>query len=193
MIWLRRLSWLMTAAAAGLLLWTGFGVITQLHNYSVQEQVWNQGHSGGLQKAAAVLAFKHPTLSPGQQIAKMEIPAIGYTAILLEGNNDQVLANGPGHYIGSAYPGEPDTMIVSEHNTFILGLPELKKGDQVIFSDEDGRFVYEIDGSRIVDPGYRGGFGLAGKPTLEISSCWPIWAGAFATQRLVMLGHLVTP
>lgn len=191
MRWLRRLSWAMTAVAAALLIWTGFGIVSTLHNQEVEAQQWDQRTFGSFIPAGSVLAFRHPQQALGSQVAKMEIPSQNYVAILLEGTNDNVLANGPGHYVGSAYPGEPDTLMVAGHNTFMLGLPNLKRGDLVIFTDPDGRFVYQIDSSRVIDPSDRGAMAMTGKPTLAISTCWPIWAGAFATQRLVIYGHLV--
>lgn len=192
MRWLRRLSWIMTAAAAGLLLWVGVGILSTLHNQMVEAQKWDQRNFGTVVPVGGILPFSHPAFSQGAQVAKMDIPAINYSAIVLEGTSDHVLANGPGHYTGTAYPGEPNTMIISGHNTFMLSLPELKRGDQVIFTDPDGRFTYEIDSSRIVDPSDLKAVGLNGKPSLELTTCWPIWAGAFATQRLVFYGHLVT-
>ena len=192
MIWLRRLSWLMTVAAAGLLIWVGIGIGSTLHNQMVEAQQWDQATYKAVVPVGGVLPFAHPPFAPGAQVAKMDIPAIGYSAIVLEGTNDHVLANGPGHFIGTAYPGEPATMIVSGHNTFMLSLPELKKGDQVIFTDPDGRFVYVLDGSKIVDPSKRLDIGPPGQADLDLTTCWPIWAGAFATQRLVIFGHLVT-
>lgn len=191
MQWLRRLSWIMTAAAAALLIWVGVGIGSTLHNQMVEAQQWDQRTFSAVVPAGTVLPFRHPPFAPGAQIAKMDIPAISYSAVVLEGTSDHVLANGPGHFIGTAYPGEPDTMIVSGHNTFMLSLPNLKKGDQVIFTDPDGRFVYVLDGSKIVDPSNHLALGLSGKPTLALTTCWPIWAGAFATQRLVIYGHLV--
>src|SRR5438105_8768373 len=145
MAWLRRLSWGMTAVAALLLVWVGYGVLSTLHNQVVEAQQWDQQHLNSLVPAGTVLPFMHPPFAPGAQVAKMEIPSIGYSAILLEGTSDHVLANGPGHFIGTAYPGEPATMVISGHNTFMLGLPGVKRGDQVIFTDPDGRFVYLVD------------------------------------------------
>lgn len=192
MRWLRRLSWIMTAAAAALLIWTGFGVVTTLHNQDVETQKWDQAHGNTVVPVGNVLAFRHPPFSPGAQIAKLQIPAMSYQAIMLEGTSDKVLANGPGHMTGSSYPGEEGTLIVSGHNTFMLGLPSLKKGDQVVFTDPDGQFVYVVDGSKIIDPSQRLSLTTSGPATLEMTTCWPIWAGAFATQRLVIYGHLVT-
>ena len=192
MQWLRRLSWFMTAAAAALLLWVGFGIVSALHAQQVEAQKWDQQTFGKVVPVGGLLPFSHPRLALGSQLAKMDIPSIQYSAIVLEGNNEDVLANGPGHALGSAYPGEPDTVIVSGHNTFMLSLPSLKKGDQVIFTDADGRFIYEVDGSKVVSPSYKPASGLAGKPSLALTTCWPIWAGALATQRLVIYGHLVT-
>ena len=192
MRWLRRLSWIMTAAAAALLIWTGFGVVSTLHNQDVETQKWNLAHASMVVPVGNLLAFRHPPFSQGAQIAKLDIPAMSYQAIMLEGTSDHVLANGPGHMTGSSYPGESGTVIVSGHNTFMLGLPSLKKGDQVVFTDPDGQFVYVVDGSKIIDPSQRLTLTSSGPPTLEMTTCWPIWAGAFATQRLVIFGHLLT-
>ena len=192
MRWLRRLSWIMTAAAAALLIWAGFGVVSTLHNQDIQTQKWDQAHAGTVVRVGNVLAFRHPTFSQGAQIAKLEIPAMNYVAIMLEGTSDNVLANGPGHMTGSSYPGEAGTLIVSGHNTFMLGLPSLKKGDQVIFTDPDGQFIYVVDGSKITSSSTRLALETGGQPNLEMTTCWPIWAGAFATERLVIYGRLVT-
>jgi LPXTG-site transpeptidase (sortase) family protein len=192
MRWLRRLSWVMTAAAAALLIWTGIGVLATLHNQDVETQKWNQAHANTVVPVGNVLAFRHPPFSQGAQVAKLEIPAMSYVAIMLEGTSDRVLANGPGHMTGSSYPGEAGTMIVSGHNTFMLGLPSLKKGDQVVFTDPDGQFVYVVDGTKIINPSDRLALTTTGRPTLEMTTCWPIWAGALATQRLVIFGHLAT-
>src|SRR5437660_12735731 len=135
MRWLRRLSWTMTAAAAALLIWTGFGVVSTLHNQDVQTQIWDHAHTSTVVPVGNVLAFRHPPFHQGAQVARLQIPAMDYAAIMLEGSSDQVLANGPGHMTGSSYPGETGPMIVSGHNTFMLGLPSLKKGDQVVFTD----------------------------------------------------------
>src|SRR5215472_11061662 len=188
MVWLRRLSWLMTAAAAGLLVWVGVGIGSTLHNQMVEAQKWDQANYLSVVATGTVLPFSHPPFAPGAQVAKMDIPSLNYSAIVLEGTSEAVLANGPGHFIGTAYPGEPATMIVSGHNTFMLSLPNLKKGAQVIFTDPDGRFVYVIDGSKIIDPSQRLALGPTGQPLLDLTTCWPIWAGAFATQRLVIFG-----
>ena len=193
MRWLRRLSWTMTAVAAALLVWTGFGVVSTLHNQDVQTAIWNHAHSTNpFVPAGGVLPFSHPTLAQGAQVAKLDIPAMSYAAILLEGTSDNVLANGPGHMTGSVYPGEQGTMIISGHNTFMLGLASLKRGDQVIFSDFDGRFVYVVDGTRVTDSKQLLAITHSGTPKLQITTCWPIWAGAFATQRLLIDAHIVT-
>jgi len=192
MRWLRRLSWVMTAAAAALLIWTGFGVASTLHNQQVETSKWDQAHANTVVPVGSVLAFRHPQLAAGAQIAKLQIPAMNYEAILLEGTSDRVLANGPGHMTGSSYPGETGSLIISGHNTFMLGLPSLKKGDQVVFTDTDGQFVYVVDGSKVINPSDRLTLTSTGQPTLEMTTCWPIWAGAFATQRLVIYGHLAT-
>lgn len=59
----------------------------------------------------------HFDLAEGHGIAKMYIPALGadYHFTIIEGTSLDDLAIGPGHYIGTALPGQPGDFAVAGH------------------------------------------------------------------------------
>ncbi len=59
----------------------------------------------------------HYDLADGKGIAKLYIPAFGqdYVFTVIEGTNPNDLAIGPGHYVGTALPGEPGNFAVAGH------------------------------------------------------------------------------
>lgn len=56
-------------------------------------------------------------LQPGDGFAKMYIPTFGpdFHFTIVEGTTEQALEIGPGHYAGTAYPGEPGNFAVAGH------------------------------------------------------------------------------
>jgi sortase A len=56
-------------------------------------------------------------LQEGDGFAKMYIPAFGadYQFTIVEGTTDKSLEVGPGHYLDTAYPGEPGNFAVAGH------------------------------------------------------------------------------
>lgn len=118
----------------------------------------------------------------------MTIPAIGYQAAVLEGVGDAQLVRGPGHYPDSAWPGQPGNVGVAAHNVYWLSFNRLRAGDQVVIQTKLARYVYKITGSKVVSPDDRSILVQGGtEHGLILTTCYPLWAGAYAKQRLVFL------
>ena len=115
----------------------------------------------------------------------MSVPAIGYKATVLEGVGNNVLMHGPGHYPTSAWPGERGNVAIAAHNVYWLGFSRLKAGNQVEIQTRRGLYVYEITGSKVIDPSDTSVLAPTQENRLTMTTCWPLWAGAYATQRLV--------
>ena len=79
---------------------------------------------------------------------RLQIPAIEVDSPLLEGIRIDTLDYGPGHWPGSAMPGQLGNVVVAghrtSHNADFRRLDELKPGDQVIF-DLDAAEGFERD------------------------------------------------
>ena len=86
----------------------------------------------------------------------IEIPKIGVSASMFEGVSLTVLDHGPGHWPGSAQPGHVGNVVVAGHRTShskpFRNIDQLVPGDQVIFVNSEGRFVYAVTSTEVVDP-----------------------------------------
>jgi len=117
---------------------------------------------------------------------RLRVPSLGYRAAVREGVTDQVLFGGPGHYPGTAWPGQPGTVGVAAHNVYWLRFDQLRTGDELIVDTRYGTFHYHVTAMRVVDPDDRTVLASAPGRRLALTTCWPLWAGQLATQRLAV-------
>ncbi len=124
----------------------------------------------------------------------IRIPKLNYYAAIKEGVDSGVLYAGPGHYPATRWPGQPGTVGVAAHNVYWINFPQLKKGDEVDLETRYGVYRYGVTWAEIVNPDNHtalvtdsNGFHLT------LTTCWPLWAGAFATQRYVIHTDQVWP
>ena len=115
----------------------------------------------------------------------MDIPALRYRATVLEGVDYGVLNRGPGHYPTTSWPGQEGTVGIAAHNVYWMSFAQLKPGDLVEIQTRRGLFIYRITGSRVTEPTDRTVLVNSPEHRLALTTCYPLWAGAFATQRLV--------
>ncbi len=120
---------------------------------------------------------------------QMRIAALDYSATVVEGVDRNDLAHGPGHYPTTAWPGHGGTVGVAAHNVYWLSFNRLKAGDRVELQTRRGLFVYEITGSKITVASDVGVLEPTGQPSLTLTTCYPLWAGVFATKRLVFFAR----
>ncbi|WP_052711110.1 class E sortase [Pseudofrankia sp. DC12] len=98
----------------------------------------------------------HPAVGDG--FAELHIPRLGagYAPVIVEGVGEAQLQEGPGHYPGTAMPGEIGNFVVSGHRT-TYGKPfneldELRPGDPVVVEVSDRYYVYRMTRSEVVAP-----------------------------------------
>ncbi|MFT5977936.1 MAG: sortase A [Candidatus Azotimanducaceae bacterium] len=90
------------------------------------------------------------------QLGGISIPKLGLDAPLLEGIRLTTLDNGPGHWPGTAMPGENGNVVVAGHRTShgaaFRNIDQLVAGDIVQFNTSAGVFEYTVTGTQIVTP-----------------------------------------
>jgi sortase A len=93
---------------------------------------------------------------PLVEIGRIEIPRISVDRPVYEGITLGTLDNGPGHWPGSAMPGQIGNVVVAGHRVSHSGpfrnIDQLQPGDEVVLTTADGRFVYVVSGSEVVEP-----------------------------------------
>ena len=132
-----------------------------------------------------------PTATPRpiNAIFAIRVPKIGYYAAVQEGVSTDILATGPGHYPTTAMPGKPGLVGVAAHNTFWIPFGKLAPGDTVVLEARYGKFNYRVTGTKIVNPDDRSVLASSTDPTLVLTTCWPLWAGNLAPQRLAIFAQ----
>jgi sortase A len=90
------------------------------------------------------------------QLGRISIPKLGLEAPLLEGIRLTTLDNGPGHWPGTAMPGEIGNVVVAAHRTShgaaFRNIDQLVAGDLVQFNTAAGIIDYAVTGTQIVTP-----------------------------------------
>ena len=86
----------------------------------------------------------------GEGIARLRIPALGpdYAFTVLEGTDQDTLAVGPGHYVGTAMPGQPGNFALAGHRVGkgapFLDLDLLESCDALVVETRDTWLVYRV-------------------------------------------------
>ena len=126
-------------------------------------------------------------------IGRVEIPKLGVSQPMFEGVGLDVLANGPGHWPGTAMPGDTGNNVVAGHRVThthpFLDIDQLQPGDQVIFTTGAGRFVYAVTQSFVVTPDSTWIANPTSDPTMTLFACHPKHQ---KTHRYVVVGHLIS-
>lgn len=91
-----------------------------------------------------------PAPAPGRPFLKIHIPAFGggYTKTVLEGVDQDTLADGPGHYPGTALPGGVGNVAIAGHRVG-HGAPfdqagTLRSCDAIVLETRDTWWVYRV-------------------------------------------------
>jgi sortase A len=138
----------------------------------------------------AITPVPMPTPGP-EQATRIQIPAIGVDAPVVEGDDWESLKQGAGHHIGSANPGESDNCIISAHND-IFGeifrdLPDLDLDDEIFVHTASQVYRYVVTQKRIIEPTDVSVMYPTSGPVLTLISCYPY---GIDTQRIVVITEL---
>jgi sortase A len=128
---------------------------------------------------------------PGSPLGIITIPAIGLEKVVVQGVRTADLREGPGHYPGTALPGEPGNAAIAGHRTtfgapfFRLG--DLRRGDAIFVRTLQGRFRYDVLRSEVVPPSDTAVLATSHMSELTLTTCNPPYSAA---SRLVVVAAL---
>jgi len=122
----------------------------------------------------------------GAPVARVIAPKIGLDAIVLEGVTDDELNGGPGHFPGSALPGEPGNAVISAHrDRHFNHLDGLQVGDTVVTETDTRRTTWVVANRRVIDKNAPALFRTTAA-TLTLTTCWPMRYVGSAPDRLIL-------
>ncbi|MBI1261141.1 MAG: class GN sortase [Rhizobiales bacterium] len=170
--------------------------------------LWQLGH-GLYMEAKAHLAFHlldrawSETLIDGKPhkawawadawpVAKIEVPRLRATEIVLSNASGEALAFAPGHVLGSPLPGESGTSVIAAHrDTHFSFLRDIAIGDVIIITTSDRQtYTYQVSETRIsrfdqsrIDP-------TSGN-RIALVTCYPFDEISRGPLRFIVEGHRI--
>jgi sortase A len=108
--------------------------------------------------------------------ARIEVPRLGKSAIVLHGSSGQALAFGPGHVERTPDAGNPGTAIYAAHrDTHFAFLGDVAIGDEIRVTRQDGAmFRFRVTATEVVRWDASGIDPLAPGQRLVLATCWPL-------------------
>jgi sortase (surface protein transpeptidase) len=95
------------------------------------------------------------TVALGEPFAFLHVPRLApdYVRAIVEGTGSDELAQGPGHYVGTALPGQVGNFAVAGHRVGrgspFLELDELRPGDPIVVETANAWYVYRVLGDPV--------------------------------------------
>ncbi len=126
-------------------------------------------------------------------LGRISIPKVGLDAELHDGIRLTTLDRGPGHWPGTAMPGQIGNVVVAGHRTShgaeFRHLDSLAPGDEVVFTTDAGVHTYLVTGTQIVTPDAIWITDPTDTPTATLFACHPLGSTA---ERIVVSLALAT-
>lgn len=142
-------------------------------------------------RLAALARRERARVATGHALGRIRLPTLHRSYVMVQGTDATSLHKGPGHYPGTALPGEPGTVAVAGHRTTYLApfktIDQLRPGDPIVLQMPYGIFTYRVQETRIVEPTALWVTRNVGYPRLVLSACHPLYS---ASQRIVVFAKL---
>lgn len=126
-------------------------------------------------------------MSSGMLIGRIDIPRVGVSAVIDEGDDDSVLFKAVGHIPGTALPGKDGNIGLAAHrDSFFRGLRNVREGDEIVLTTSRDTFRYRVESIGVVPPEETSVLKPVGVPTLTLITCYPFHFIGPAPERYVV-------
>jgi sortase A len=130
------------------------------------------------------------SFAPPQQhslVGRIDIPSLGLSTMILEGDDERDLRLGAGHVPGTALPGRTGNVAIAAHrDTFFRPLKNLSKNDRIVVTTTAGSFPYTVESIEITRPENTAVLKPSAQPTLTLITCYPFYFVGAAPMRFVV-------
>jgi len=123
----------------------------------------------------------------GNPIGVIEIPRLGLSSVVLEGDETAALMLGVGHLSDTPLPWRGGNSVFAAHrDTFFRGLGGIRKNDVIRFKTADSVFDYHVRDTRIVNPTDVQVLAPTKTSTLTLITCYPFTYIGPAPKRFIV-------
>lgn len=122
----------------------------------------------------------------------LTIPSLDRSIGIIEGADDDALAQGVGHVESTVFPGQNEQIVLSGHRDSVFrNFDQLVIGDTFVVEMPYGTFEYEIKEIDYVEADDTTVIGPMGEEVLVVSTCYPFGYIGRAPQRAVFYAYPV--
>ena len=132
-------------------------------------------------------------LATGELIGKVEIPRLGLSAAVAEGDDDKTLRKAVGHLPDTPLPWhrQGNVALAAHRDGLFRRLENIRLDDEVRMVTPRGDFQYRVTKTHIVDPGDVWVIAPTAVPTITLITCYPFSFVGNAPRRFVVQAQLV--
>jgi len=133
-------------------------------------------------------------VAPEGLIGRLEIPRLGLSVMLMEGDDTKTLRRAVGHIPGTPLPGRPGNFALSGHrDTFFRPLRNIRDGDLIVVTTLAGEFRYRVVSTRVVSPDAVAVLNASQGEILTLVTCYPFYFVGAAPDRFIVRAERLTP
>lgn len=174
--------------------WSMFSSETRSDDNEIYNDIFTEDALLGYDGTINASNITYPTYGTRYGEIKIGTNNTVYTIPLILGDNNSILNRGAGHYLGSHFPGEGSTILVSGHNTtHFYCLKYAKIGEIIEVNTHYGKYKYEIVD---VAPKHKSdptAYDLySDKEYLVLYTCYPFDAYGLLVQRYFVTAKFVS-
>ena len=126
-------------------------------------------------------------LPAGLVIGKVQIPRIGLSAVVVQGDSQEVLSRAVGHIPGTALPGQSGNIVIAGHrDSFFRSLRKVHPGDRIVLETPGASYDYEVESMSVVSPTDLSVIQDSRQRQLTLITCYPFsWVGSAPNRFIV--------
>jgi sortase A len=129
-------------------------------------------------------ALEDPAPAP---LAALRIPKIQLEVPVLPGTGDRTLDRGLGHIEDTPPPGAAGNSGIAGHRDgFFRGLKDLAAGDAIELDTLEGKHLYRVERTWVVEPEDVSVLDPTPTPALTLVTCYPFYFVGSAPQRFIV-------
>ena len=140
-----------------------------------------------IERQSGADSTNRPEAELGKPIGSIEIPRLGLSSVVLEGDDAAALLLGVGHLSDTPLPWHHGNTVLAAHrDTFFRPLAHIRKGDVIRFSTADAALEYVVKELKVVEPTAVEVLEPTSAATLTLITCFPFDYIGPAPQRFIV-------
>jgi LPXTG-site transpeptidase (sortase) family protein len=140
-----------------------------------------------IERQSGADSTNRPEAELGKPIGSIEIPRLGLSSLVLEGDDAAALLLGVGHLSDTPLPWhDGNTVLAAHRDTFFRPLAHIRKGDVIRFSTADAALEYVVKELKVVEPTAVEVLEPTSAATLTLITCFPFDYIGPAPQRFIV-------